>query len=122
MSTIWDQLEEYEKKEAWKKKVKAGLEKVKEGATATVEWCNENKEIIAVAVPVILLGIKKIDKHLDVSREAKLKECSIYDHSMGMYLVSKKPLTTAQKLDIDALHKAGMSYREIGKELGIKWR
>lgn len=95
-----------EKEKSVKEKVKKACNKAKEVTTTGIEWCVENKEFLAIAVPVIILGIKKVDKHLDIIKESRLKDCSIYDHSMGMYLVSKKPLTTAQKLDIDAMHKA----------------
>lgn len=111
-----------ERKNSIKEKTKKVCDTVKETTIAIAEWSIDNKELIAVAVPVVIFGIKTLDKNLSIAREAKLKDCSIYDHSMGMYLVSKKPLTTAQKLDIDAMHKAGKSYREIGKELNIKWK
>lgn len=120
MSIILDELDKQE--HSFQNKMKKAVKKAKEVGQAGLEWTVENKELIALSIPVILFGIKKVDKHLDIAKQTKLKECSIYDHSMGMYLVSKKPLTTAQKLDIDAMHKAGMSYAEIGKKLKIDWK
>lgn len=96
--------------------------KIKNGFNNTIKWCKENKEIIAISIPVIIFGIKTFDKNLNLRRAARLRDSSIYDRSMGMYLESTKPLTTAQKLDIDAMHKAGMSYSEIAQKLHIKWK
>ncbi len=114
--------EREEKKDEIEAKMNEIREKAKNGIREAWNWCLDNKNLIAAGIPLVIFGVRKIDKHLEISRGERLRNSCIYDRSMGMYLESKKPLTTAQKLDIDQLHKNGMSYSEIAKKLHIKWK
>jgi hypothetical protein len=69
----------------------------------TTNWIRDNKETLAIAVPVIAAGlsgttkiIKGISKNVALKQEKELKEKFIYDRSLGKYLELKKPLNSNQ--------------------------
>ena len=85
-----------ERKERFNKKV-----------NITANWIRNNKETLAIVIPVVGVSIKGtakiikgISKNVALSQEKQLKEKFIYDRSLGKYLELKKPLTNAQMKSI----------------------
>lgn len=73
----------------------------------TAQWVGNNKEALAIIIPVVGVGIKGIAKIIKgVSRNAALKqerylkENFIYDRSLGRHLELKKPLSNEQMKSI----------------------
>lgn len=69
----------------------------------TANWIRNNKETLAVVIPVVIAGasgttkiVKGISKNIALKQEKELKEKFIYDRSLGRYLELKKPLSSTQ--------------------------
>ena len=85
----------------------------------TAKWLSDNKETIAVVVPVVIAGVsgstkivKGISKHVALNKEKQLKERFVYDRSLGKYLELKKPLSNSQLKTI-------LDRKENGEKLGV---
>ena len=96
-----------ERKERFNKKV-----------NITANWIRNNKETLAIVIPVVGVSIKGtakiikgISKNVALSQEKQLKEKFIYDRSLGKYLELKKPLTNAQMKSI-------LERKDNGEKLG----
>ena len=84
----------------------------------TANWIRNNKETLAIVIPVVGVSIKGtakiikgISKNVALSQEKRLKEKFIYDRSLGKYLELKKPLTNAQMKSI-------LERKDNGEKLG----
>lgn len=82
-------------------------ERFNKKANIAANWIRNNKETLAIAIPVVGVSIKGtakiikgISKNVALSQEKQLKERFIYDRSLGKYLELKKPLTNAQMKSI----------------------
>ncbi len=78
-------------------------ERVTNGVNKIANWCDKNKETLAIALPVLGAGItgttkivKSISRNAALKQEKKLKERFVYDRSLGKYLELKKPLNNHQ--------------------------
>lgn len=103
-------------KEARKRERKA---KFRNGVNNTINWIENNKEILAIAIPVVAATgsgtakiIKCVSKNVALNKEKKLKELFIYDRSLGKYLELKKPLSSSQMKSI-------LERKENGEKLAI---
>lgn len=71
----------------------------------TKDFCRENKEAIAILTPfgyAIGKGIvKDIRKNAYLKKEDHLKNCFIYDRSMGCYYETKRKLTNNERYEIE---------------------
>lgn len=99
-----------------------GLTKVKE----TVEWVKENPQAAAIlaggvtaVAGVAKKGIRAIDKHASLRQEKSNKERYVYDHSLNMYLKTKRPLNRKDVERINAQRKTGKKLSEILEELDL---
>ena len=93
-------------------------ERFNEKLNITANWIRNNKEILAIVIPVVGVSIKGtakiikgISKNVALSQEKQLKEKFIYDRSLGKYLELKKPLTNAQMTSI-------LERKDNGEKLG----
>lgn len=94
-------------------------EKAKTAASNVIGFCIAYPQAAATIAGVAVVGIKSVNKHLDIYRENKLRNSMIYDRSLGMYWETKKPLTANQRLTIESRHNAGESYGAILNDMKI---
>lgn len=73
----------------------------------TAQWVGNNKEALAVIIPVVGVGIKGtakiikgVSRNAALKQERYLKENFIYDRSLGRHLELKKPLSHEQMKSI----------------------
>ena len=93
-------------------------ERFNKKANIIANWIRNNKETLAIVIPVVGVSIKGtakiikgISKNVALSQEKQLKEKFIYDRSLGKYLELKKPLTNAQMKSI-------LERKDNGEKLG----
>ena len=108
-------------------KREAKIREIKQAVTdktkATIEWCTENKEGLAIA-GVVIAGAGKIFgqavKHHDLKVEQKLKDLKTYDHSTGAYVELKRKLRAGDIEQIQNLRsKTGCSYTDALMKLNL---
>lgn len=114
----------------WTNRVKNGVKKVtrtvvdktKEG----IEFVKENPQTAAtlIAAGGALLGgahkiTKGIQRHVNLKQEKYNKERYIYDHSLNMYLKTKRPLKKSDYDKITTMRKNGMKLNEALSKLDL---
>ena len=104
----------------FKEKFEDAKTKVKFAVKDTIDWCVENKEIVIASAPVVAVGAKGLTKlvgniarNRNIKAEEEIKKLYVYDRRNGMYLKLRKPLTTAQKSEIDRRKRDGESLTQI---------
>ena len=82
-------------------------ERFNKKANIIANWIRNNKETLAIVIPVVGVSIKGtakiikgISKNVALSQEKQLKERFIYDRSLGVYFELKKPLSNSQMTSI----------------------
>ena len=97
--------------------------KAANGVVKSIEWCQANKEGLAIA-GVIVAGAGKVGKtllkHHDLKTEQKLKDLRTYDHSTGSYVDLKHKLRGRDIERIQQLRRAtDCSYTEALMKLNL---
>lgn len=99
---------------------------VVEKAKAFGAWCNANRDIVIVAVPVIGTfagaGIKmhtQKQRKRNIEAEKEVKELYVYDNRLGHYWKVKRPLTNRQWRLIEARKNLGEPLGEILEDLKL---
>lgn len=95
-----------ERKEKVQRKIKDGL-----------YWIENNKEIISLAIPAVVVTVKGgtkivngVSKNIRLHQEKVDKEMRIYDRSLGKHIYLKRPLKNADM-------RAILERRENGEKL-----
>ena len=87
------------------------------------DFADRNKEVLAVAVPVIggvvTAGIKAISKHAKLHKEQHLKNEYCYDRSLGHYWELRRKLTNSEWVEIDKRKKNGERLADILDSLKV---
>ena len=110
-----------------KDKAKAIGKKIVQKTGETVEFAKENPQAAALivgGVTTVAGGVKKvlrtIDNHAQRRHEQYHRDREIYDHSLNMYLTTKKKLS---KKDVDRINemmrKTGKKKSEVLSDLGL---
>lgn len=110
-----------------KDKLKEVGRKTLEKSKEAVEFAKENPQAAALivgAVTAVTGSVKKIartvDNHAQRRHEQYHRDREIYDHSLNMYLTTKRKLT---KKDVDRINemmrKTGKKKSEVLSELGL---
>lgn len=93
---------------------------------ATVQWCEENKELALAMIPVGVLvakgignTIRSVDRKIDMKHEQDLQDLYVYDHSLGMYHKLRRPLKPSEKIEIDRRRQNGESKIQILSSMGL---
>lgn len=94
-------------------------EDVKARVYAAVDWITYHPQEAAAIAGGLIFAWKKLDKYMGMYRETKIRNSTIYDRSLGMYWETKRPLTTNQRLAIEARHKAGEPYGQILSSMNL---
>lgn len=99
-----------------KDKIKMAAAEAKTKAVEGINWCVENKEFVAAAVPAAAVIVKQVTKtvtHIADNEATKtaerMKKLHYYDRRNDTYLQLRKPLTNAQKIEFDRRKAAGES-------------
>ena len=114
----------------WTNRVKDGFRKFKRTVTDKtkegIEFIKENpKTVMAIAATgTALLGtvhkfVKGTQKSVNLRLEKYNKERYIYDHSLNMYLKTKRPLRKADYDKITTMRKNGMKLNEALSKLDL---
>lgn len=89
----------------------------------TKKWCSENKDLALLigmfGVSVIGWAAKWVAPSIDERRENRRLRSRIYDPQNGGYLYVKKPLTTAQMVELDRRRRAGQSVTQALDEMNV---
>lgn len=95
-------------KDELKRKAANAKEKAARKAKDARAWCRANRDLLVVAIPagatVASAGMKMHSKHVakaNLRKEKELQERYVYDRSLGMYHKLRKPLTSAQAIEIE---------------------
>ncbi len=104
-------------------KIREIKQKAMGAAKATIEWCTDNKEGLAIA-GITMAGAGKLlgkaIKHHDLKVEQKLKDLKTYDHSTGAYVELKHKLRGRDIEHIQNLRKStGCSYTDALMKLNL---
>lgn len=111
-------------------KFKDKVNKVKSGVKSKTEkvigWAKEHPDkAIIVAVGIVQLTgaipktITSIGDAVLWTKDAAIAGCKIWDPTNGLFWVTKKPLTGAQKLEFESLVKGGVDRGEALNIMGV---
>lgn len=96
--------------------------RVKDKAKKMVDWSKEHKEELLIFGPPVIAGSiaigKSIAKNHRIAMENKRRELDIYDPQNGQHLFLKKPLTNAEKIELDERRRCGESVTEALWKMG----
>jgi len=114
----------------WTNKLKDGAKRVArtvvEKTTDAIMFVKDNPQAAAIILggAGTLIGVAKkvshsIDMHSRLKKERYNKERYIYDHSLNMYLKTKRPLKKDDYRRINQKRKEGKRLSEIFQELDL---
>ena len=96
---------------------------IKDKCRRTINYLKDNKEVLLIVLPMVgvaVTGAVKItSKALNNHRAETIKKKYIYDPSGGFYWPTKRPLSGAEKLQLDERHRNGESYGQILVSMGL---
>lgn len=99
---------------------------MKQGFEKTVKWAEDNKELALALLPIGYIIVKdvgktisSIDRKVDLAREQRLQELSVYDHSLGMYHQLKRPMKPEEKIELSIRVKNGEPKVEVLRNMGL---
>lgn len=88
-----------------------------------VNWANEHKELLILAVPVavgaVKAGVKFTSKQITLHKEQDLKDLYCYDRSLGHYWKLRRELTNDEWLEIERRKQNGESLADILDDLKV---
>ena len=97
-------------------------EQTKSTASKAGRFVSENKEMVAMGIPLAIATVKA-GQSLVVSRRVNKdyhrKDHRLYDPSMGFSWELRRKLTNADRAEIRKRRKAGQDYYEILEELRL---
>lgn len=100
---------------------KAASEAKRFGSEA-VEFANRNREVLVIAVPVVIAGIKS-GQSLIVNRrinsERKRIDHTYYDPSTGMHWELKRKASNADRAEILRRKRAGQDVYDILRQMNL---
>jgi len=76
-------------------------------------WCINHKEIIAIATPIVIAGLKKTNRLRNEREEERHRNQTIYDRSEGHYWNLRRSPTQAEWGEINYRHRQGEPYYSI---------
>lgn len=91
-----------------------------------VMWVNDNKELIVICAPIIMITCKfgskligKVGRNINLRKAEKIKNLYCYDASLGHYWELKRKLSNKEWLTIDSRKKNGERLADILSELNV---
>ncbi len=107
------------KKEAAKRKLKAGVETVKTGITKGVKWVTKHPAEAAAGVTGLSLFVKSLTKTSANHAEQRRREREFFEHSSGKWCEIKRKLTPREQVEAEVRHKAGETWTQIFSEMRL---
>lgn len=87
------------------------------------DWVKENKELVAITLPVastaIFGSVKLIGRAVNNHKAEVIKNQYIYDPRLGIYWPTKRALSGAEKLEYSRRYKEGEVGGEILRQMKI---
>jgi len=100
--------------------------RVETKARATARWASENKELALAMIPVGVMlfrsaekAVRSVDRKIDLKKEERFRDLSVYDHSLGMYHELKRPLKPEEKVELSMRIKAGESKIDVLNDMRL---
>lgn len=107
----------------WKLKLADLKWKVVNAANTVMTTAKNNKEIVAVAIPIVAKiaydVVKGVSRNSQLNREQRLKDNYIWDPRLGMYFECKHKLTTNQRLEFANRRDRGESVGNILRSMKV---
>lgn len=104
----------------WAQKKKQIQEAATEKVKQVSNWVKQNQETLAVAIPagaVMLKGglktVQSLSRNHAVKRDIRDRQTRFYDHGLGMYWHTRRPLTQDELLSVKRRRAAGENYGDI---------
>ena len=104
----------------WTQKKKQVQEAVTQKAKQASDWVKQNQETLAVAIPAGVVALKgglktvrSFNHNHAVKRDIRDRQTRFYDHGLGMYWHTKRPLTQDELLSVKRRRAAGENYGDI---------
>lgn len=80
-------------------------------------WCDHNREVLIVGLPLIIGGLGKLGRMVTTNRRTnemkRHRELDIYDRSLGIYYSLRRKPSAAEYGEINRRKKAGEDYYTI---------
>lgn len=110
----------------WAKRKKTIEEKARKTAQSASDWMKENKETLAIVVPGLAVGVRGASRVVSsairkntVKHEERSRQTRFYDHSLGCYWYTKRPLRKDELLSVKRRKNSGESYGDIFKSMKL---
>lgn len=114
------------KKVRWELRKRELKEKAMRSAQKVSDFMKENRETLMVVVPAAAVGIKgltrgvsSVAKRSAVKHEIKDRQTRFYDHRLGQYWHTKRPLKANEQLEVSRRRAAGESYGDIFRSMRL---
>lgn len=107
------------KKEAMKRKLKAGVETVKLNIMKGVKWVSDHPAEAAAGVTGLGLFVKQLTKTSANHAEQRRREREFFEHSSGKWCEIKRKLTPREQVEAEARHKAGETWTQIFSDMRL---
>lgn len=107
------------KKEAAKRKLKAGVETVKIKVMQGVKWVSDHPAEAAAGATGLGLFVKSLTKTSANHAEQRRREREFFEHSSGKWCEIKRKLTPREQVEAEARHKAGETWTQIFSDMRL---
>lgn len=90
--------------------------------TEAVEFANRNREVLVIAVPVVIAGIKSGQSLMvnhRINSERKRIDHTYYDPSTGMHWELKRKASNADRAEILRRKRAGQDVYDILRQMNL---
>lgn len=105
------------KREAAKRKLKAGVETTKIKLMQGVKWVSDHPAEAAAGVTGLGLFVKSVTKTSANHAEQRRREREFFEHSSGKWCEIKRKLTPREQVEAEARHKAGETWTQIFSDM-----
>lgn len=110
----------------WAKKKKEIQNAVEIKLHQASKWVKQNREALKVMIPATVVGLNSVAKVVQsTSRKQAMKhdirdrQIRFYDHQLGCYWYTKRPLRTDELLAVKRRKAAGESYGDIFQSMKL---
>lgn len=110
----------------WEKRKKEITEAAAKKAQQVSDWYHQNQEMLKVVVPAAAAGAVSLKKAVGsvarsraVKNDIRDRQTRFYDHSLGMYWHTRRPLTSDELRTVQRRKAAGENYGDIFKSMKL---
>lgn len=102
-----------EQNKTWQEKVDDLKKKLKTSVTESVNWCEQHKELVIIAAPVLGMAVKTTYRYMTKTAayraEDKRRNLEVWDPVNGFRWKLRRKMTNSEKFILDLRHKNGES-------------